>query len=143
MSSRDYQRIDEVYHNMYKNKFHREEPFEVCEVVNSMGEDAEYVAKAKKHLSSAAKAIMHKLKIEHPDNFDPKKAAVAVKHALGSATDEDCEGWAQDYSHTPEQKREMIKYIDGEAAEEKHCKYAAQGCDCGECEECQDNAMKG
>jgi hypothetical protein len=26
MSSQDFSRIDEVYHNMYKNKFHREEP---------------------------------------------------------------------------------------------------------------------
>jgi hypothetical protein len=26
---------------------------------------------------------------------------------------------------------------------ESHCKWALQGCDCGECEECQNNAMKG
>jgi|688.fasta_scaffold00081_153 hypothetical protein len=28
-------------------------------------------------------------------------------------------------------------------SDEKHCAYAAKGCDCGECEGCQDNAMKG
>ena len=28
MSSKDFQRIDEVYHNMYKNKFNREEPLD-------------------------------------------------------------------------------------------------------------------
>jgi len=118
MSSRDYFRIDEVYHNMYKNKFHNEEPFE-SEDSEAMGEDAEYAEKAKKHLSDAAKAIMHKLKLEHPKDFNPEKARAAVKHALGSATEEDCESWMQDYSHTPIQKREMARYIDSEAAEEE------------------------
>jgi len=35
MSSKDFTLIDEVYHNMYKNKFHREEPLvndcDVCD----------------------------------------------------------------------------------------------------------------
>lgn len=170
MSLRDYQRIDEVYHNMYKNKFHREEP-----LVKESGwddeerqgdangrwsdkrtgrshrddqgdEDEEYKAKAKSHMPEAAKGIMHKLKLEYGDKYNPEKAKAAVKHALASTTEEDCEEWMlkQDYSHTPDQKKNVVKYLqsDEENAEEKHCKWAAQGCDCGECEECQDNAIK-
>jgi hypothetical protein len=102
---------------MYKNNFHREEPFD-SEDAESVSEDAEYAEKAKKHLPDAAKAIMHKLKLEYGDKFNPEKARAAVKHALGSTTEEDCEGWAQDYSHTPEQKKEMVKYVEDEAAEE-------------------------
>jgi hypothetical protein len=117
MSSRDYSRIDEVYHNMYKNKFHREEPFD-SEDYEAMGEDAEYAEKAKKHTPEAAKVIMHKLKLSYGDKFNPEKAKAAVKRALGSTTEEDFEGWAQDESHTPEQKKEMVKYVDDEAAEE-------------------------
>ena len=118
MSSRDFHRIDEVYHSMYRNKFHREEPFN-NEDSESAGEDTEYAAKAKEHTPKAAKAIMHKLKLEYGDKFNPEKAKAAVKHALGSATEEDCEGWNQDYSHTLDQKKDMIRYIDSEAAEEE------------------------
>ena len=117
MSAKDLFRIDEVYHNMYKNNFHREEPFN-SEDSEAMGEDAEYAEKAKKHLPDAAKAIMHKLKLEYGDKFNLGKAKAAVKHALGSATEEDCEGWVQDYSYTPEQKKEMNKYIDKATADE-------------------------
>jgi len=134
MSSRDYFRIDEVYHNMYKNKFHREEPYNEALAYD---QDDQYKATAKKHMPEAAKAIMHKLKLEHPDNFDEGKARAAVKHALGAISEEDCEGWMQDYSHTPDQKRAMAEYIDSEDGEEKHCKWAEEGCKCGECEECQ------
>jgi hypothetical protein len=188
MSFKDFHRIDEVYHSMYKNKktclehtdpdaaalvrhaaeerqrekersrdyypkthtpdsrYYGDYPSSRSAAYAADDEDAEYAEKAKKHLPAAAKAIMHKLKLEHPKVFNPEKARAAVKHALGSATEEDCESWMQDYSHTPDQKKEMARYMDsaaGEAAEEHHCKYAAQGCDCGECEECQDNAMKG
>ena len=139
MSIHDFNRIDEVYHSMYRRRF-------IKESVDVNQEDEEYKAKAKSHAPEAAKAIMHKLKLEYGDKFNPEKARAAVKHALGSATEEDCESWMQDYSHTPDQKKEMADYVDsaaGEAAEEHHCKYAAQGCDCGECEECQDNAIKG
>jgi len=148
MSSRDYQRIDEVYHNMYRNRFHREEPFTINEDdAAAMAEDEEYKSKAKSHMPEAAKVIMHKLKLEYGDKYNPEKAKAAVKHALASTTEEDCEEWMlkQDYSHTPDQKQNAVKYLksDEENAEEKHCKWAAQGCDCGECEECQDNAIKG
>jgi len=118
MGIHDLHRIDEVYHSMYKIKFCREEAFEQNE---DLAEDEEYKSKAKSHAPEAAKAIMHKLKLEYGDKFNPEKARAAVKHALGSATEEDCEGWMQDYSHTPEQKREMAKYVKspaGEAAEE-------------------------
>jgi hypothetical protein len=110
------------------------------------GEDEEYNAKAKAHAPEAAKAIINKLKLEYGDKYNHQKGKAAVKRALGSATEEDCESWMQDYSHAPEQKKEMARYAkspEGEAAEEPHCKYAEQGCDCGECEGCQDNAMKG
>ena len=103
---------------MYKNKFCREEAYEQNE---DLAEDEEYKSKAKAHAPEAAKAIMHKLKLEYGDKFNPEKARSAVKHALGSATEEDCESWMQDKSHTPEQKKEMAKYEDstsGEAAEE-------------------------
>lgn len=141
MSSRDLFRIDEVYHNMYKNKFHREEPF------NEEAQEHDYHSSAKKHLSKAAKAIYHKLELEHPDNFNPHQAMKAVAKAVGSASEEDCESWmsSQDYSHTPDQKEGMEDYLsseEGEDNEEGHCKWAAQGCDCGGCEECQDNAVK-
>jgi hypothetical protein len=136
MSSRDYHRIDEVYHNMYKNRFHREEPF------NEEAEGHDYHGSAKKHLSKAAKAIYHKLELEHPNDFNPEKAMAAVKKAVGSASEEDCESWmmSQDYSHTPDQKEGMKEYLsseEGEDAEEEHCKWAAEGCKCGKCEECQ------
>jgi len=178
MSIHDFNRIDEVYHSMYRRRF-------IKESVDVNQEDEEYKAKAKSHAPEAAKAIMHKLKLEYGDKFNPEKARAAVKHALGSATEEDCESWMQDYSHTPDQKKEMADYVGQEdaesvtpkkdehdrafnkaeqanrqdpmekirqkrkergqedAEEEHHCKYAAQGCDCGECEECQDNAMRG
>jgi hypothetical protein len=99
MSSRDYYRIDEVYHNMYKNNFHREEAFsdnEDSETVEVANEDAEYAEKAKKHTPEAAKVIYHKLKLEYGDKFNPEKARAAVKHALGSTTEEDCESWSME-----------------------------------------------
>jgi len=89
MGSQDFQRIDEVYHNIYKNKFHREEP--LIKEEDAYDEDAEYMAKAKKHAPEAAKAIMHKLKLEYGDKFNPEKARAAVKHAFGSAANEDTE----------------------------------------------------
>ena len=137
MSIHDFNRIDEAYHSMYRNRFHREEPFET--VSEEVSEDEEYNAKAKAHAPEAAKTIMHKLKLEYGDKFNHEKARAAVKHALGSATEEDCEGWMQDKSHTPEQKKEMYKYVnspEGEAAEERHCSAAAGGCLCGGCDEC-------
>lgn len=110
MSSQDFHRIDEVYHNIYRNKFHREEP--LIQENDYMSEDEEYHAKAKEHMSNAAKAIFHKLKVEHPNDFNPEKAKQAVQHALGS-TSEDCEEWMlkQDYSHTPQQKKGLIDYL--------------------------------
>ena len=149
MSSRDLFRIDEVYHNMYKNRVHREEPF------NEETEGHDYHGSAKKHLSKAAKAIYHKLELEHPDNFNPHEAMKAVAHAVGSASSEDCESWMsgsyndeanedyEDESHTPDQKKEMEKYLKSKGQEEGYCKWAAEGCDCGECEACQKNAMEG
>jgi hypothetical protein len=111
MSSQDFHRIDEVYHNIYRNKFHREEP--LIQENDYMSEDEEYHAKAKGHAEEAAKAIMHKLKLEYGDKFNPEKAKQAVQHALGSTTEEDCEEWMlkQDYSHTPQQKKGLIDYL--------------------------------
>ena len=78
------------------------------------GEDEEekYHDTVKKHLPEAAKAIMHKLKIEHPDNFDPKIARKAIQRAFGAVTGEDCEEWMikQDFSHTPVQKEDEVRY---------------------------------
>jgi hypothetical protein len=183
MSIHDFNRIDEVYHNMYKKKetcleavdpdaaelarHQREERqresarerdyypkhrrsygsrWDNDDAPSSRsgaydddyhGEDEEYKAKAKAHAPEAAKAIMHKLKLEYGDKFNPEKAKAAVKRALGSATEEDCEGWMQDRSHTPEQKEDMEKYVDSEEEEVEHCKWAEEGCKCGKCDECK------
>jgi hypothetical protein len=140
MSVHDYHRIDEVYHNMYENRFHKEEPFTTAD---EAAEGNDYNTKAKGTMPEAAKVIMHKLRLEYGKDFDPAKGRAAVKRAIGSATEEDCEGWMlnQDRSHTPEQKKGLVKYMSSED-EESHCKYAAKGCDCDECEECQSNAKK-
>ena len=122
MSLQDFHRIDEAYHNIYRNKFHREEP--LIQEEDSMSEDEEYHVRAKEHASEAVKAIMHKLKLEYGKEFNPEKAKHAVQHALGSTTEEDCEEWMlkQDYSHTPQQKKGLIDYLKSEDSEESEHK---------------------
>ena len=107
MSSQDFHRIDEVYHNIYRNKFHRENPL-VTE--DSLSEDEEYKSKAVAHKDEAAKAIYHKLKLEYGNKFKPEKARAAVAHALGSVPQEDCED-CEDRSTPCKDKKEKMKYL--------------------------------
>jgi hypothetical protein len=95
MSSRDYTRIDEVYHNMYKNKFHREEPLVQeekecdgdCEECDDCNQDKSSTPLQKKERAKYLKSAAGEA-AEEELGPDPKEAdeleAIAKKYGRGS-----------------------------------------------------------
>jgi hypothetical protein len=90
MSSKDFHRIDEVYHNMYKNKFHREEPLVQedkcdgdCEDCNDCNQDKSSTPVQKKERAKYLKSAAGEA-AEEELGPDPKEAdeleAIMKKH---------------------------------------------------------------
>jgi len=116
MSAHDYTRIDEVYHNMYKNKFHREEPLvqedkncgEGCDDCEDCRQDKSSTPEQKrmkdKYLSSAAgEAAEEELGPDPKEiaEYDKAKADISFdKYSFWDAYHAVKEGaWSEDDFH--------------------------------------------